>query len=270
VAASTRTILFFTCVYRRTGVRRGHAGRLRPIRVPGSRGSAQALPPPTSTIGCVRRGPLTAYTAPAHSEATDRAERSRREESLRSTSGHGVRPQIRRIIRDTSPAVDSGGRGFDPPKPFPVQWFSTPFRGGRSIGSSQFTPIKWASSEHDLGADWGLSAPGHGQRADSPAHVSADRCADAQRDRRATTIHARRTEREDRLRSTACACRERQTIGRIGPGGRVNGILDSQTRPPGRMIAPASRSFLTTKASFDGMDPSSSTDPPVVGRSNVS
>ena len=36
-----------------------------------------------------------------------------------------------------------------------------------------------------------------------------------------------------------------------------------------RMIAPASRSFFTTNASAGGSDPSSSTEPPVVGRSTV-
>jgi hypothetical protein len=59
------------------------------------------------------------------------------------------------------------GEGFEPPEPLPVQWFSRPFMGGRSIGSSQFTPIKRPFSAHALGADWGLSAPGHGQKADS-------------------------------------------------------------------------------------------------------
>ena len=36
------------------------------------------------------------------------------------------------------------------------------------------------------------------------------------------------------------------------------------------MIAPAARSFLTTNASSGGIEPSSSTDPPVVGMSAVS
>ena len=37
-----------------------------------------------------------------------------------------------------------------------------------------------------------------------------------------------------------------------------------------RMIAPASRSFFTTNASSGGIEPSSSTEPPVVGMSKVS
>ena len=37
-----------------------------------------------------------------------------------------------------------------------------------------------------------------------------------------------------------------------------------------RMMAPASRSFFTMKASSGGIDPSSTTEPPVVGMSNVS
>ena len=36
-----------------------------------------------------------------------------------------------------------------------------------------------------------------------------------------------------------------------------------------RTMAPAARSFLTRKASSGGMEPSSSTEPPVVARSNV-
>src|SRR5258708_22075487 len=36
-----------------------------------------------------------------------------------------------------------------------------------------------------------------------------------------------------------------------------------------RMIAPASRSFFTTNASAGGIEPSSRTEPPVVGRSAV-
>ena len=35
------------------------------------------------------------------------------------------------------------------------------------------------------------------------------------------------------------------------------------------MMAPAALSFFTTNASSGGTDPSSSTEPPVVGRSNV-
>jgi hypothetical protein len=59
------------------------------------------------------------------------------------------------------------GEGFEPPEPLPVQWFSRPSKGGRGTSSSQFTPTKQAFSTHALGAHWGLSAPGHGQKADS-------------------------------------------------------------------------------------------------------
>jgi hypothetical protein len=69
------------------------------------------------------------------------------------------------------------GEGFEPPEPLPVEWFSRPFVGGRSTSSSQFTPIKQAFLAHDLGADWGPSAPVHGQKADTPPlprrHVAA-------------------------------------------------------------------------------------------------
>ena len=50
---------------------------------------------PTSTIGWFERPPLTACTGLAHLRATDRAGRSRRAESLRSTSGHGARRPAR-------------------------------------------------------------------------------------------------------------------------------------------------------------------------------
>src|ERR1700688_1423205 len=50
---------------------------------------------PTSTRWWCDRPPLTACTAFADSRATDRADRSRRQESLRSTSGHGARRPAR-------------------------------------------------------------------------------------------------------------------------------------------------------------------------------
>ena len=64
------------------------------------------------------------------------------------------------------------GEGFEPPVPFPVQWFSRPSKGGRGTSPSQFTPIKQGFPAHDLGAGWGLSAPGHGQKADSGCVVA--------------------------------------------------------------------------------------------------
>jgi hypothetical protein len=59
------------------------------------------------------------------------------------------------------------GEGFEPPVPFRVQWFSRPFKGGRGIRPSQFTPIESAFFEDHDGAYWDQSASGHGQKADS-------------------------------------------------------------------------------------------------------
>jgi hypothetical protein len=61
-----------------------------------------------------------------------------------------------------------------------ILWPSRPVMGGRSIGSSQFTPIELASSAHDLGADWGLSAPRPGQKADSGGSRASRPCASRQ------------------------------------------------------------------------------------------
>lgn len=112
----------------------------------GKSNAAHTLPLPRRLSG--DSTPAThVYTARADSRATDRAARSRRDESLRSTSGHGVRRPARTataVRHDRGAALADGRRRLPPPvRERPVRNAPT-VRGGSHRGDPALRdPCRW-------------------------------------------------------------------------------------------------------------------------------